>query len=190
MVVRLEEIREVRRVEERDRALVCDVHGVACFKPEKKAKWKHVNTCSYCFKWQVPSQESASGWELKAARVTTWPFIQHSWTPMTGLNALLWLFPDREYWRCSSALLCVYGCYYNTGTTHKSPTLNEPRGFCDSSWTALTMKTNTTETATNVQTDSTCTHVLTRSYTHTHTHGIIRTQTRVYTHILRYNFCS
>lgn len=138
MVARAEEIREVRRVERKERALVCDVHGVACFKPEKKAKWKHVNTCSlfiqqgtkyvvlllFFFKWQVPSHVSASVSELKAARVTTWPPIQHRWTPMTGLNALLRLFPYREYWRCSSALLCVYGCYYNTGTTHKSPTLN------------------------------------------------------------------
>lgn len=34
--------------------------------------------------------------------------------------------PYREYQRCSSALLCMYGCYYNTGTTHKSQTLNVP----------------------------------------------------------------
>lgn len=46
MAVREEEIREARRAEERERALVCDGHGVACFKPEKKAKWKHVNACS------------------------------------------------------------------------------------------------------------------------------------------------
>lgn len=84
MVARAEEIREVRRVERKERALVCDVHGVACFKPEKKAKWKHVNTCSlfiqqgtkyvvllFFFKWQVPSHVSASVSELKAARVTT-----------------------------------------------------------------------------------------------------------------------
>lgn len=44
------EIREARRVEKREGALVCDVHGVACFKPEKKAKWKHVNTRSCSFK--------------------------------------------------------------------------------------------------------------------------------------------
>lgn len=62
------------------------MHGVACFKPEKKAKWKHVNTrslfiqekktCvslsfSFFLNWQVPSHESASGSELEAARVTT-----------------------------------------------------------------------------------------------------------------------
>lgn len=39
-------MKEARRVEKRERVLVCDVHGVACFKPEKKAKWKHVNACS------------------------------------------------------------------------------------------------------------------------------------------------
>lgn len=59
--------------------LVCDGHGVACFKPEKKAKWKHVNVCSlfvqekkkkkvYFF---LPFHRSASESELKAARVTT-----------------------------------------------------------------------------------------------------------------------
>lgn len=140
-------VKERRGVEERERVVVCDVHGVACFKPEKKAKWKHGKTCSLLifegtcvfaalsrdcfiyifFKRQVPSHQSASGSELKAARVTSWPLIQHRWTPMTRLNALLRLFPYREYWRCSSALLCVYGCYYNTGTTHKSPTLNLPQ---------------------------------------------------------------
>lgn len=104
-------------------ALACDVHGVrirggglACFKPEKKARWKHVNarslfiqdgTCLFhhviffffllLFKWQVPTQGSASGPELKAAGVTTGPLIQHRWTPMTRLYALLRLFPDREY---------------------------------------------------------------------------------------------
>lgn len=49
------------------------------------------------FKWQVPNQGSASGPELKAAGVTTGPLIQHRWTPMTRLYALLRLFPDREY---------------------------------------------------------------------------------------------
>lgn len=39
-------MREARRVEKREGATDCDVHGVACFKPEKKAKWKHVNACS------------------------------------------------------------------------------------------------------------------------------------------------
>ena len=47
MAVREKEIREARRFEERERVLVCDGHGVACFKPEKKAKWKHVNACSF-----------------------------------------------------------------------------------------------------------------------------------------------
>lgn len=51
MVVR--EIREARGVEKREGALVCDVHGVACFKPEKKAKWKHVNTRSCSFKKEL-----------------------------------------------------------------------------------------------------------------------------------------
>lgn len=99
-----------------------------CIKPEKKAKWKWMLfVCSRCVQvFFFPSHESASESELKATRVTTWPLIQHRWAPMTGLNALLRLFSYREYWRCSSALLCVYGCYYNTGTTHKSPTLNLP----------------------------------------------------------------
>lgn len=110
-------------------ALVCDVHGVriqeggvACFKPEKKAKWKHVNArslfiqggtclCHHVIFYfyffvivQVASSNSgtchlrsASGLELKAAGVTTGPLIQHRWTPMTRLYALLRLFPDREY---------------------------------------------------------------------------------------------
>lgn len=84
-VARVEQNRRSEEgVEKRESTLVCDVHGVACFKPEKKAKWKHVNTRSssfrkelvflprvFFFKWQVASHESASGWELKAARVTT-----------------------------------------------------------------------------------------------------------------------
>lgn len=67
----------------RDRVLVCDVHGVACFEPEKKAKWKHVNACfvfiqegtfchvklfSFLFEWQVPFHKSASESECKDAR--------------------------------------------------------------------------------------------------------------------------
>lgn len=125
---------------------------------------------------------------LRPQRVTTWPLVQHRWTPMTRLNVLLRLFPYREYWRCSSALLCVYGCYYNTGTTHKSPTLNwPPRVLMISSLTASTMKTNTTETPTNVQTDGTCTRVL----AHTRTQkNYSRTNTHVHAHILRYNSCS
>lgn len=59
-----------------NRGLVCDVHGVACFKPEKKAKWKHVKACSrshqrevFCL-FSVASHQSAAGSELEAARVT------------------------------------------------------------------------------------------------------------------------
>lgn len=37
--------RGYRRIEKRQGGLVCDVHGVACFKPEKRAKWKHVKAC-------------------------------------------------------------------------------------------------------------------------------------------------
>lgn len=126
MVVRLEEIREARKA----KALVCDVHEVACFKPEKKAKWKHVNTCSCCFKWQVPSQESASGWELKAARVTTWPFIQHSWTPMTGLNALLWPLPDSRILKVLLSLaMCVWLLLQHRNNSQKSNIKWTPEGF-------------------------------------------------------------
>lgn len=41
-----------------------------------------------------------------------------------------------------------------------------PRGSYGSSITALTMKTITTETPTNVQTDSTCTQILTLTHSH------------------------
>lgn len=58
------------------RGLVWYVHGVACFKPEKKAKWKHVKACSRSHKrevfclFSVASHQSAAGSELEATRVT------------------------------------------------------------------------------------------------------------------------
>lgn len=138
-----------------------------------------------------PSRQSGSECELKAARVTTWPLIQHRWTPMTRLNVLLRLFPYREYWRCSSALLCVYGCYYNTGTTHKSPTLNWPPRVL---WFIINSfdHENKYNWNANKRADRRHMHTCPRTliHTHTHIHSITRTQTHVYTHILRYNLCS
>lgn len=169
------------------------MHGVACFKPEKKAKWQHVNTRSlfiqegtfaellFFSEGQVPSHESASGSELEAARVTTWPLIQHRWTPMTGLNALLRLFPYREYWRCSSALLCVYGCYYNTGTTHKSPTLNLPPRVL---WFIINSFDHENKYNWNANKRADRQHMLTCPHTllHTHTRVYSHTNTHLHTH--------
>lgn len=107
---------------------------------------------------------------------------------MIRLNALLRLLPDREYRRCSSALLCVYSMAATTTQeqfTKVQHRTNPWGGFHDSSLTALTMKTNTTETATNVQTDSTCTRVRTHSHAH-----VYRIAAHVYTHTLRLNLCS
>lgn len=146
-----------------------------------------VTTIYFFFEWQVSSQQSASGSEFKAARVTRWPLVQHRWTPMTRLNALLRLFPYREYWRCSSALLCVYGCYYNTGTTHKSPTINLPPRVL---WFIINSFDHENKYNWNVNKHADRQHMHTSSHTLTHIHKITRTQTRTYTHILRYNFCS
>lgn len=131
--------------------------------------------CCCCF----PSHRSASEPELKAARVTTWPLLQHRWTPMTRLNVLLRLFSYREYWRCSSALLCVYGCYYNTGTTHKSPTLY--LWFIINSFDHENKYNWNANKRADGQRMHTCPHTL----AHTSTELLLS-----HTHTLRYNLCS
>lgn len=55
-------------------------------------------------------------------------------------------------------------------------------------------KTNTTEPATNVQTDPTCTHAHTRTRRHARAHGIDCTQNKNHTYVhartLRCNLCA
>lgn len=48
------------------------------------------------FMWQVPTQGSASGPELKAARVTNWTIDTAQVDTYDKVYALLRLFPDRD----------------------------------------------------------------------------------------------
>lgn len=75
--------------------------------------------------------------------------------------------------------MCVWLLLQHGNNSHKSDMKLPPRVY-ESSLTALTMKTNTTETATNVQTNDTCTRVLPRVYAHVHC--VTHTYTHMHTH--------
>jgi hypothetical protein len=95
----------------------------------------------------------------------------------------------RLHWRCSSALLCAYGCYYdnNTGTTHKNPTLKwPPRVYL---WLIIIIINSFDhENKNNWKRQQTCrqeVHAHSVLYTLIRTHynyGIVHTFTHVHTH--------
>lgn len=120
---------------------------------------------------QVPRQQSAAGSELEAARVTTGPFIQHRWTPMTRLNAELRLLPEDAPQPC---YVCTVRLLPRHRNNSRQSNINR-WWFCDSV-TARTGKTNTTQNS-NKRADRqhmhawshTHTQVTTAQHTHTHT---------------------
>lgn len=82
---------------------VYGVHGVANL---RKGLMEHFNKTFFS------TYQSASESKLKVIK-------GHNWTTNTAqvdtefwlYVLLLMLFPCTEYYRCSSASLCVYGCY-------------------------------------------------------------------------------
>lgn len=125
---------------------------------------------------KVPCQQSAAGSELEAARVTTGPFIQHRWTPMTRLNAVLRLLPEDAPQPC-------YVCTVRLLPQHRNNAQQSNINrwwFCDSV-TARTVKTNTTENS-NKRADGQHVHAWSLSLTHTHTSNHSPTHARTRTH--------
>lgn len=183
-----------------------------CIEPEDKAKWTLLQRSS--FRERLPSfrvsgktkqrflSQRGQGISVQWAGVSlsfrVWDSQLDQWHGTSRhlgynciRNAFECVYCETHYWtckiytRCSPVLLCAHCCYYTqelTKTQHQI-TLNGHDLL-----TALTMEINTTETATNVHTDDTCTgvgahtHTHTRTYIHTYIYGIYIYYTHTHTY--------